>query len=158
MLFLVSLGLTVAVYRAVPTGFVPDEDQNLVIMQLQAPEGASLDYSSSIGQQVEAVLQKEPAIRAVFSVMGFSFGGASPNRGMLFVRLLPIEQRLTPELGAPAVVGRLRGGPRQDPRSAGRAVPAARAGAAWARSAASSSSCWTRAAATSATSRKRRET
>ncbi len=108
VLFLVSLGLTVAVYRAVPTGFVPDEDQNLVIMQLQAPEGASLDYSSRIGQQVEAVLQKEPAIRAVFSVMGFSFGGASPNRGMLFVRLLPIEQRLTRELGAPAVVGRLR--------------------------------------------------
>ncbi|HZA36651.1 MAG TPA: efflux RND transporter permease subunit, partial [Vicinamibacterales bacterium] len=108
VLFLVSLGLTVVVYRAVPTGFVPDEDQNLVIMQLQAPEGASLDYSSSIGQQVEAVLKKEPAVRAVFSVMGFSFGGASPNRGMLFVRLLPIEQRLTPELGAPAVVGRLR--------------------------------------------------
>ena len=108
VLFLVSLGLTVVVYRAVPTGFVPDEDQNLVIMQLQAPEGASLDYSSSIGQQVEAVLKKEPAVRAVFSVMGFSFGGASPNRGMLFVRLLPIEQRLTPELGAPAVVARLR--------------------------------------------------
>ena len=95
------------VYRAVPTGFVPDEDQNLVIMQLQAPEGASLDYSAKIAQQVEAVLRNEPAIRAVFSVTGFSFGGASPNRGMLFVRLLPIDQRTTPELGAPAVVGRL---------------------------------------------------
>src|SRR5215208_3102989 len=108
VLFLAALGLTVWVYRTVPTGFVPDEDQNLVIMQLQAPEGASLDYSSNIGHQVEAVLKKEPAVRAVFSVMGFSFGGASPNRGMLFVRLLPIEQRLTPELGAPAVVARLR--------------------------------------------------
>src|SRR3954471_4105532 len=54
VLFLVSLGLTVWVYRTVPTGFVPDEDQNLVIMQLQAPEGASLDYSARMAEQVEA--------------------------------------------------------------------------------------------------------
>ena len=43
-------------------------------------------------------------------------------------RLLPIEQRLTRELGAPAVVGRLRAALGQDPGRAGRALPAARAG------------------------------
>jgi hydrophobic/amphiphilic exporter-1 (mainly G- bacteria), HAE1 family len=108
-LFVAGLALTVWVYRAVPTGFVPDEDQNFVIMQLQGPEGASLDYSAKVAQQVEAVLRKEPAIRAVFSVMGFSFGGPSPNRGMLFVSLHPIAERSSPELGAAAVVARLRG-------------------------------------------------
>jgi HAE1 family hydrophobic/amphiphilic exporter-1 len=108
-LFVAGLALTVWVYRSVPTGFVPDEDQNFIIMQLQAPEGASLDYSANVAEQVEAVLRKEPAIRAVFSVMGFSFGGPSPNRGMLFVSLHPIAERSRPELSAGAVVARLRG-------------------------------------------------
>jgi HAE1 family hydrophobic/amphiphilic exporter-1 len=58
---------------------------------------------------VDEVLKKEPAIRAVFSVMGFSFGGVSPNRGTMFVSLHPIAERSDPALGAQAVVNRLRG-------------------------------------------------
>lgn len=109
LVFLAGLALTLWVYRLVPTGFVPDEDQNFIIMQLQAPEGASLDYTARVAEQVEAVLRKEPAIRAVFSVMGFSFGGASPNRGTMFVNLRPIAERPRLEQGAQAVVARLRG-------------------------------------------------
>ena len=47
---------------------------------VQAPAGASLDYTSGIARQVEAILIKTPEVLGVFSVMGFSFGrGAQPG-------------------------------------------------------------------------------
>ncbi len=93
-LFLVALGLTYWVYRIVPQAFLPDEDQGYFIAQIQAPEGASLEYTSNVARQVEIVLTKEKDIASAFSVMGFSFSGASPNRGLLFIRLKPFEERL----------------------------------------------------------------
>ena len=108
--FLVGLALTVVVYRVVPTGFVPDEDQAFLIAQVQAPEGASLEYTAGIARQAEAVLAKAPEVAGVFSVMGFSFGGAAPNRGMMFIRLWPVHERTEDEQSAMAVAGRLRAG------------------------------------------------
>jgi HAE1 family hydrophobic/amphiphilic exporter-1 len=109
-LFIVGLALTVVVYRVVPTGFVPDEDQAFLIAQVQAPEGASLEYTAGIARQAEAVLAKTPEVAGVFSVMGFSFGGAAPNRGMMFIRLWPVHERTEDEQSATAVAGRLRAG------------------------------------------------
>ena len=92
-----------------PQAFLPDEDQGYFIAQIQAPEGASLEYTSNVARQVEAVLAKEKDIASAFSVMGFSFSGASPNRGLLFIRLKPFEERRDDSQSATAVVGRLRG-------------------------------------------------
>ncbi len=47
-LFLVGLGLTYWIFRLVPTAFVPDEDQGYLIIIIQAPAGASLDYTTKI--------------------------------------------------------------------------------------------------------------
>ena len=48
---LAGLGLTYFVFTRVPTGFVPDEDQGYFIIVIQAPSGASLEYTKSIGKQ-----------------------------------------------------------------------------------------------------------
>jgi HAE1 family hydrophobic/amphiphilic exporter-1 len=108
-LFVAMLGVTWWVYQSVPQAFVPDEDQGYFIVMIQGPEGASLEYTTRIGQQVEQVLAQEPAVTSAFTVAGFSFTGASPNRGILFVRLRPFEERPDDEQSAQAVVGRLRG-------------------------------------------------
>ena len=76
-----------------PSAFLPDEDQGYFIILIQAPEGASLEYTSNIGKQVEQVLLTEKDIASAFTVSGFSFSGASPNRGLLFVRLKPYDER-----------------------------------------------------------------
>ncbi len=55
-LFLLMLGATVWVYRTVPSAFLPDEDQGYFIVLIQAPEGASLEYTGNIGREVEKVL------------------------------------------------------------------------------------------------------
>jgi HAE1 family hydrophobic/amphiphilic exporter-1 len=109
VLFLLALGLTFWVYRSVPQAFLPDEDQGYFIAQIQAPEGASLEYTSRVAREAEAILAKQPEIASAFTVGGFSFSGASPNRGILFIRLKPFEERPDDSQSAQAVVGRLRG-------------------------------------------------
>src|SRR4026209_13364 len=69
-LFFVFLGVTYWVYTRVPQSFVPDEDQGYFLTQVQAPAGASLEYTGNIARQAEQILLTDPDVLAVFSVMG----------------------------------------------------------------------------------------
>ncbi|HYL94576.1 MAG TPA: multidrug efflux RND transporter permease subunit [Terriglobales bacterium] len=109
VLFFAGLGLTYWVFNKVPTGFVPDEDQGYFMVTVQSPEGASLAYTSKIMEQVQEVLARNKTIQGVFSVAGFSFAGASPNNGMVFVNLAPIGERTGKDQSANAVIASLRG-------------------------------------------------
>ena len=91
--FLAGLGLTLWMYRFVPSSFVPDEDQGWMIAAVQAPEGASLDYTTAVTDHAARVLSRDPDIESVFCVPGMTFSGAAPNRGMIFVNLKPYAQR-----------------------------------------------------------------
>jgi len=108
-LFLAGLGLTYLVYRVVPRGFIPDEDQGWGMVLVQAPQGASLDYTKKIGQEVQTILAKAAEVDTVFAVTGFSFGGTAPNRGMTFFGLKPYSHRRGGTHSAEAVIARLRG-------------------------------------------------
>jgi HAE1 family hydrophobic/amphiphilic exporter-1 len=108
-LFLVALVGTWAVYRAVPSSFVPSEDEGYFITILQAPAGASLEYTSNIARQAEAIMVQQPEILTAFSVAGFSFSGAAPNQGLMFVRLRGLEERTASSQSLEAVIGRIRG-------------------------------------------------
>ncbi|MBI1872374.1 MAG: multidrug efflux RND transporter permease subunit, partial [Acidobacteria bacterium] len=110
LLFIALLGATWWVYRSVPAGFVPEEDQGYVMVVVQAPPGASLDYTTNILKQAEAVLGATPEIDRIFSVAGFSFAGSASNAGMLFASLKPFDQREGEEHSARAVVAKLFGG------------------------------------------------
>jgi HAE1 family hydrophobic/amphiphilic exporter-1 len=92
----------------VPTGFVPDEDQGYFIIVIQAPSGASLEYTKAIGKQVSQLLAAVPESEGTFSVAGFSFAGAAANQGLIFVPLKPYEQRKGQEHTATAIVNRVR--------------------------------------------------
>jgi HAE1 family hydrophobic/amphiphilic exporter-1 len=107
--FVAVLALTAWVYVKVPRAFVPEQDLGYVMTLVQAPAGASLDYTSGIARQVEAILIKTPEVLGVFSVMGFSFSGAAPNQGMIFSALKPFDERKGDEHSAQAIITRLRG-------------------------------------------------
>src|SRR5215469_1299876 len=47
-------------YRLVPRGFIPEEDQGYLIIMIQTPQGASLEYTKAVASQVEATLAKVP--------------------------------------------------------------------------------------------------
>ncbi|MBZ5704034.1 MAG: multidrug efflux RND transporter permease subunit [Acidobacteriia bacterium] len=109
LLFLAGLGLTYFAFVRVPRGFVPNEDQEYFIIAVQAPSGASLEYTKKIGEQVAAALGKMPEVEGTFSVTGFSFSGNASNRGLIFVPLKPYSQRRGDEHNADAVLARVRG-------------------------------------------------
>jgi HAE1 family hydrophobic/amphiphilic exporter-1 len=111
MLALFGLGLLATwwLVRTVPSAFVPEEDEGYFITVIQAPAGASLGYTTEIAKQAEAILFKDPDIRAAFSVVGFSFSGAAPNNGLIFTRLKDYHERPRRSQSLQAVLGRIRG-------------------------------------------------
>ena len=109
VVFFAGLAATYLVYKIVPTGFVPDEDQGWFMITVQAPQGASTEYTSQAMRQVEVVIAKEKDIVGAFSVIGFSFTGNGSNKGMVFLNLADANQRKREQDSAAAVVERLRG-------------------------------------------------
>ncbi len=107
--FFAGLGLAYLVFERVPKGFVPNEDQGYFIIAVQAPPGASLQYTSNIEQQVYQILKPLPEVQGVFAVTGFSFSGNAPNYGIIFVPLKGYSKRKGDEHYADAVVNRIRG-------------------------------------------------
>jgi hydrophobic/amphiphilic exporter-1 (mainly G- bacteria), HAE1 family len=108
MLFLAGLGATYFVFTRVPTGFVPDEDQGYFIIVIQAPSGASLDYTKAVGKKVSNLLADVPEAEGTFSVAGFSFSGSAANQGLIFVPLKPYSQRKGDAHTASAILNRVR--------------------------------------------------
>jgi HAE1 family hydrophobic/amphiphilic exporter-1 len=109
VLFLAGLGLTYWVYRTVPTSFVPDEDAGYFIVVVQAPPGASLTYTTAATTKASQVLAQNKDITGIFAVPGFSFGGAAPNRGLIFINLRDIDQRKGKGHSAQEIINAVRG-------------------------------------------------
>jgi len=109
VVFVAGLAATYWVYRAVPTSFVPDEDQGYFMVLLQAPEGASLEYTTVLADKVSALLSKDPDVIGVFSVPGFSFSGVASNRGFVFANLKDVGERTGRGHSAQEIINRLRG-------------------------------------------------
>ena len=103
---LVATGL---LYRATPTGFIPEEDQGYLIVAVQGPEGTSLEYTRNVLIQVESLLRAQPEVVDTFTVGGFSLLGTGANQGSLFINLKPWEEREKREESVAGLVERLRG-------------------------------------------------
>jgi HAE1 family hydrophobic/amphiphilic exporter-1 len=109
IVFAALLGATYFVYTRVPGAFVPEEDAGYFISIIQAPPGASLEYTTRVAADAEKLLMQVPEIESVFSVLGFSFSGNAPNQGLIFTLLKPFEERDQPEERIQALLPRLRG-------------------------------------------------
>jgi HAE1 family hydrophobic/amphiphilic exporter-1 len=109
LLFAALLGATWWVYKTVPSGFVPDEDQGYIMVLIQAPSGASLDYTMGIVRQTEPAMMKLPETKQMFAAGGFGFTGTAPNQGILFAQLKDFKDRKGDQHAAKALVGQLFG-------------------------------------------------
>jgi len=81
----------------VPSSFLPDEDQGYAYINLQLPNGASLERTTAVAADVEKILANTPGVRYSTSVVGFSllsFVRTSYN-AFFFVTLKPWDERTT---------------------------------------------------------------
>jgi hydrophobe/amphiphile efflux-1 (HAE1) family protein len=88
--FVISLGLVSKIRQE----FIPPQDQDILLVNGQAPPGASLEYTDQLSKQVEAILDTIPEIETYSTSVG-SGGGGNANLNQMFfpVRLVPKEQR-----------------------------------------------------------------
>ncbi|AIX74523.1 MULTISPECIES: multidrug efflux RND transporter permease subunit AcrB [Mixta] len=105
-LFIV-VGMAVLFMR-LPTSFLPEEDQGLLLAQAQLPAGATQERTQKVLDQVSNYfLTKEKAsVQSVFTVNGFGFAGRGQNTGIAFVSLKPWDERGGSENKVPAIAGR----------------------------------------------------
>ncbi|MBW4484099.1 MAG: efflux RND transporter permease subunit [Tildeniella torsiva UHER 1998/13D] len=109
-LFVVGLMLMVFMFRLVPTGFVPEEDQGYFLGIVQAPDGVSLEYTKAVMAKADTILSQFPEVTSTFMLSGFGFDGPSPNRGVFFVTLAPWEERRAPEATIAGLLPKVNGG------------------------------------------------
>ena len=108
-LFIVGLFATYQVFKIVPGGFVPSEDQGVLLGIVQAPDGVSLSYTDRVAKFVSDTLDNTPEIEGYFVASGAALEGAGSNRGMFFAKLKPWDERPGKEQTVDSVVERLNG-------------------------------------------------
>ncbi len=99
----------VALFRIVPGGFVPEEDQGYILAGFLLPDAASLQRSAELMEQVEAIVRDFEAVSSVCSIAGYSLltGTVQPNSGFVFIELEDWDERTRSEDHASNVVRRL---------------------------------------------------
>jgi hydrophobe/amphiphile efflux-1 (HAE1) family protein len=104
IVFVALLAATYYMFRLVPTGFIPDEDQGYFMVNMQGPDGSTLERTTRVIDQLEAIVRATPGVADIVSFVG----GSAPNSAQLFVVLKPWEQRKSPELQLEAIIGAVR--------------------------------------------------
>lgn len=98
----------ILLFRTVPGGFVPPEDQGYVISIVVMPDGATLRRTSQTTENIRAAIAKDPATAHEFAVNGFELltGANKTNAATMFVRMTDWDKRTT---NADQMVGKLIG-------------------------------------------------
>ena len=87
----------VVLFRMVPGGFVPAEDQGYLISALVLPDGASLQRTQKTGEAFQQAVVQDPAVARVFVIAGNDIigGGVKSNAGTIFIPLKDWNERTT---------------------------------------------------------------
>ena len=97
-------------FAAVPTGFVPEEDQGYFLVIAELPEGASIERTEKVVAEMRKIAMDTPGVADVLEVSGYNVVNAlqQPFQGMAFIILDPFGDRKTPETQVEALMATLR--------------------------------------------------
>ena len=107
LILLGGIALTGVAFTAIPTGFVPTEDQGYGLGIIQLPPQASIEATMEVASKAQAILAKEKEIVSGEIVGGAGFNGGSLNQGLFFFGLRPIDERTGQAQSAQAIIARL---------------------------------------------------
>ncbi|NWA24589.1 efflux RND transporter permease subunit [Pseudomonas gingeri] len=97
---------TAAGYASLPTSFLPDEDQGMLIAQVQLPVGATDSRTQAAVKQFEDYMLAQPEVDALISITGLGMGGNAQNTGRAFIKLKDWSERGGPGQDAAAIAQR----------------------------------------------------
>jgi multidrug efflux pump len=101
----------VSLFGAIPSSFVPEEDQGIVLAAVFLPDGATLDRSDAVATRVERIFSEHPAVEYASKLTGYSLvdGQFKTNAATIFVALRDFgERKGVPELSLDALLTDIR--------------------------------------------------
>ncbi|HEY3098665.1 MAG TPA: multidrug efflux RND transporter permease subunit [Methylomirabilota bacterium] len=114
MITIVLVGVVIVlsglIGRQLPAGFIPDEDQGLLGVNVQLPPGASLERTGAVLTRVEQIVAKTAGVDSFATIGGFGLvtNTYQPNFGTILVRLKPWEERHGPALHVRGILATLQ--------------------------------------------------
>ena len=103
--------LAYGIFKIVPTGFIPTQDQGYLFVNVQMPDASSIDRTDATIRQLADLGMKTKGIQDVFGVSGWSIlsGSNSSAAGVIFLRFIPFGERAgKADMTAEAIAGRLQ--------------------------------------------------
>ena len=110
---MLAYGIMVAavalLFIRIPTGFLPDEDQGAMAVDVRTPPGATSGRTDQALASLRDYLldEEQDVVASVFGIRGFSFGGRGQNAGMTFVMLKDWDERPDERHHVQALAGRI---------------------------------------------------
>jgi len=104
---LVAAGLGYLFMR-MPTSYLPDEDQGVLLSQILMPTGSTMEQTQAVADEVRRYFEdnEKEAVESCLTISGMGFSGRSQNNGMVFAKLKDWKLRDRPDLRAKAIAGR----------------------------------------------------
>jgi len=105
LLIAVAMGV---LFLRMPTAYLPDEDQGMLLAQVIMPKGATLEQTGKVTEQIQRYFQEneKEGVASCMTISGMSFSGRGQNNGMVFVKLKDWNLRDRDDLKAKAIAGR----------------------------------------------------
>ncbi len=93
-IFVLFVGLAWVLFSTSQTSFIPNEDQGVIAMSVQLPEGASKKRTHELMDKVKEIIASEKSVEGISSIVGFSLlSGRGENVAMAFIVLKPWSER-----------------------------------------------------------------
>ena len=110
-LFLLIAAAMAYLFQRMPTAYLPDEDQGILLVQAMLPSGSTLEQTEKVMNKVRDyfLTQEKDAVESIMSIPGHSFSGQGQNMALGFIKLRDWKLRRRPDLNVRAVAGRAMG-------------------------------------------------
>jgi HAE1 family hydrophobic/amphiphilic exporter-1 len=111
VVFLLIVATMGFLFLRMPTAYLPDEDQGILLVQAMLPASATLEQTDEVMKGVRDYFleHEKEAVESIMTVSGTSLSGRGQNSGLAFAKLKDWKLRDRPELKVGAVAGRAMG-------------------------------------------------
>jgi hydrophobe/amphiphile efflux-1 (HAE1) family protein len=101
-----------ALFRHLPSGFLPEEDQGTVFVSIRLPDAASYERTDAATRKIEDIVTKTPGVAGTFTLGGIDFATRSfgPNVATIITRLNPWDERTAKDQQLQAILAHMRAG------------------------------------------------
>jgi HAE1 family hydrophobic/amphiphilic exporter-1 len=111
IVYILIAGGLLWIFKGMPSSYLPDEDQGILLAQILTPTGATLEQTQAVADEVQLYFQEneKEVVDSCMTIAGMGFSGRAQNNGMVFVKLKDWKLRDRPDLRVKAIAERAMG-------------------------------------------------